>query len=139
MERDFASTSITAPVPVPIQLAAVHVRAAIEAEIRQELEPQIERWIAADLTRKTRHALLAQRRARARRLQAGSNRPPEMIRFRKRPPGKERERLKDQGWEYDPVAAVWHLPEDPEAWPATEKLLDELETYDIERLVEPLD
>ena len=101
-------------------------RAAIEAEIRQELGPQIERRVAAELTRKTRRALLAQRRARARRLQTGSNRPPEMIRFAKRPPGRLRNRLKAQGWDYDPVAAVWHLP-------------DELDAYDIERLAEPLD
>ena len=51
-------------------------RAVTEAEIRQELGPQIERRIAAELIRKTRRSLLTQRRARARHLQAGSNRLP---------------------------------------------------------------
>ncbi len=83
--------------------------------------------------------MLAQKRAQARRQHAGSNRPPEMIRFRARPPAAVRNRLKASGWWYDPVAAVWHLPDEPEAWPATERLLDKLDAaYDIERLVDPL-
>ena len=114
-------------------------RAAIEAEIRRELEPQIKRRVEAELIRKTRRAMLAQRRAQARRQQAGSNRPPEMIRFRSRPPAQLRNRLKAEGWWYDTVAAIWHLPDDPEAWSATERLLDKLDAYDIERLVAPLD
>lgn len=123
------------------QLAAQqpHALGKLRKRIRTEIEPGIRDGLEADLTRKTRRALLAQRRARARRLQAGSNRPPEMIRFAKRPPGRLRNRLKAQGWDYDPVAAVWHLPDDPEAWPASERLLDELDAYDIERLAEPLD
>ena len=36
-------------------------------------------------------------------------------------------------------AAVWHLPADPEAWPATQRLLDRLDGYGIERLSTPLD
>ena len=39
----------------------------------------------------------------------------------------------------NPVAAVWELPDDPEAWPAIERLLDDLEPYGIERLSKPLD
>ena len=114
-------------------------RAEIEAEIRRELGPQIKKRVEAELTRKTRRAMLAQKRAQARRQQAGSNRPPEMIRFKTRPPGAVRNRLKADGWWYDTVAAVWHLPNDPETWPATERLLDELDAaYGIERLVEPL-
>ena len=111
--------------------------------IRKTVEARIERetWarVAARLDRRTERALLAQRRAQARRLQAGSNRPPEKIRFKSRPPGKIRNRLKASGWLYDPVAAVWHLPEDPETWPASQRLLDELDAYDIEHLADPLD
>ena len=123
------------------QLAAQqpHALGKLRKRIRTEIEPGIRDGLEADLTRKTRRALLAQRRARARRLQAGSNRPPEMIRFANRPPGRLRNRLRAQGWDYDPVAAVWHLPDDPETWPASERLLDELDAYDIERLAEPLD
>lgn len=124
------------------QLAAQqpHAMAKLRRRIRTEIEPTIRDSVNAELTRKTRRAMLAHERAKARRLQAGSNRPPEMIRFAKRPPAKLRNRLKDvEGWWYDGVKAVWHLPDDPEAWPATQKLLDELDAYDIERLAEPLD
>ena len=48
-----------------------------------------------------------------------------------------RNRLKFAGWLYDPVAAVWHLPDDPARWPKTVRLLDELEKYGIERLALP--
>ena len=119
--------------------ALARLRAEIEADIRRELGPQIERRVEAELTRKTRRAMLAQKRAQARRQQTGSNHPPEMIRFKTRPPGAIRNRLKAESWWYDPVAAVWHLPDGPEAWPATERLLDELDGYGIERLAEPLD
>ena len=113
--------------------------AQIEAETRRELEPQITARITAELERKTRNALLAQKRAQVRRQQAGSNRPPELIRFKARPPGATRNRLKASGCLYDPVAAVWHLPDDPETWPAIERLLDDLDRYGIERLSKPLD
>jgi len=113
--------------------------AEIEADIRREFEPRIKRRVEGELSRKTHRALLAQKRAQVRRQQAGSNRPPEMIRFTTRPPGTVRNRLKASGWLYDPVAAAWHLPNDPKTWPATERLLDELDAYDIERLAEPLD
>ena len=111
------------------------IRRRVEAEVERETRARV----GARLDRRTERALLAQRRARARRLQAGSNRPPDMIRFLYRPPGKIRDRLKARGWEYDPVAAVWHLPDDPETWPDTERLLKDLEPYHIERLAEPLD
>ena len=75
--------------------------------------------------------------ALARRMLAASNRPPELIRFLTRPPAISRNRLKSSGWLYDPVAAVWHLPDDPAQWPETERLLDELEQYGIERLALP--
>ena len=111
------------------------IRRRVETEVERETRARV----SARLDRRTERALLAQRRARARRQQASSNRPPEMIRFKVRPPGAVRNRLKAAGWFYDPVDVVWHLPENPEAWPATERLLDELEPYDIERLVKPLD
>ena len=113
--------------------------AQIEAEIRRELGPRIEARVAAELKRKTRRAMIAQKRAQARRQQAGANRPPERIRFKARPPGEACNRLKAIGALYNPVAAVWELPDDPEAWPAIERLLDELDRYGIERLSKPLD
>lgn len=111
----------------------------LKRQVIADLRPKIEAQVAGELTRKTRRAMLAQRRAQARRQAAGSNRPPELIRFVTRPPATVRNRLKAAGWLYDPIGAVWHLPDDPATWPATERLLDELDAYDIERLAEPLD
>ena len=121
--------------------AMVRYRAKVErdlrAKIERDLRPKIEREISARLKRRTMRAMLVQRRAQARRTLAASNRPPELIRFLTRPPAKIRNRLKSSGWLYDPVAAVWHLPDDPAQWPETERLLDELEQYGIERLALP--
>ncbi len=50
-----------------------------------------------------------------------------------------RTRIKDAGWVYDPVAAVWHLPDNPEAWTDVQKLLDALDGYGIQRLGKVLD
>ncbi len=72
----------------------------------------------ARLRQKTERAMLVQKRAQA------------------RPPATVRNRLKAAGWLYDPVAAVWHLPTDPEEWAAARRLLDELEQYDIQRLAQ---
>ena len=116
-----------------------HAIAKLRRRIRAEIEPDIRKKVEAELTRKTHRAMIVQKRAQARRLQAGSNRPPELIRFKSRPPGAVRNRLKAAGWWWDTVAAVWHLPDDPAAWPATERLLDELEPHGIERLAKPLD
>ena len=123
------------------QLAAQqpHALNRLRKKVERELRPQIETKVAAELERKTRRAMLIQKRAQARRQTAGSNRPPELIRFERRPPAVMRNRVKDAGWSYDPVAAVWHLPEDPEAWPDVQKLLDELDGYGIQRLSKPLD
>ena len=114
-----------------------HALARYRAKVERDLRPKIERKISARLERRTMRAMLVQRRAQARRTLAGSNRPPELIRFLTRPPAKIRNRLKSSGWLYDPVACVWHLPDDPEKWPETERLLDELEQYGIERLALP--
>ena len=116
-----------------------HALGKLRRRIRAEIEPDIRKKVEADLTRKTQRAILAQKRAQVRRQQAGSNRPPELIRFAKRPPGTVRNRLKKFGWVYDLGRAVWILPDDPAVWPDTERLLKELEPYDIERLAEPLD
>ena len=115
-----------------------HALARFRAEVEQELRPKIERKISARLERRTERAMLVQRRAQARRMLAGSNRPPELIRFLNKPSGRVRQQLKSSGWLYDPVACVWHLPDDPEKWPETERLLDGLEQYGIERLALPL-
>ena len=112
--------------------------ARYRAEVERELRPKIESKISGRLERRTMRAMLVQRRAEARRTLAGSNRPPELVRFLTRPPAKIRNQLKSSGWLYDPVACVWHLPDDPAQWPETERLLDELEQYGIERLSLPL-
>lgn len=119
----------------PHEILKLHRK--VTAEIERELRPKIERKISAWLVGKTRRAMLVQRRAQARRMLAGNNRPPDMIRFVKKPSGVMRNRLKFAGWLYDPVAAVWHLPDDPARWPKTVRLLDELEKYGIERLALP--
>ena len=111
----------------------------LRRRIRAEIEPGIREKVEAELTRKTQRAILAQKRAQVRRQQAGSNRPPELIRFAKRPPWAVRQRLKKFDWVYDIERAVWILPDDPDAWSDTERLLKEFECYDIQRLVEPLD
>lgn len=100
-----------------------HALARLRRQIIEDLRPKIERQVRDELARKTRRAMLAQKRAQARRQQAGSNRPPEMIRFTQRPPAALRNRLKAAGWLYDPVAALWHLPDDPGLWDASEALL----------------
>lgn len=58
---------------------------------------------------------------------SGQQRAPARVRFGHRPPGTFRRRVREAGWRYDPVAAVWHLPEDPERWPAAVAVLDEAE------------
>ena len=114
-----------------------HAMARLAARTERELRPKIESKISARLERRTMRAMLVQRRAQARRTLAGSNRPPELVRFLTRPPAKIRNQLKSSGWLYDPVACVWHLPDDPAQWPETERLLVELEKYGIERLALP--
>ena len=115
-----------------------HAMARLAAQVERELRPKIESKISRRLERRTMRAMLVQRRAQARRTLAGSNRPPELVRFLTRPPAKIRNQLKSSGWLYDPVASVWHLPDDPKKWPETVRLLDELEQYSIERLSLPL-
>ena len=121
--------------------AMVRYRAKVErdlrAKIERDLRAKIERKISARLDRRTTHAMLVQRRAQARRTLAGSNHPPELIRFLTKPPAVVRNDLKYAGWLYDPVAAVWHLPDDPADWPRTVRLLVELKQYGIERLALP--
>ena len=114
------------------------LRQEVEAELRPKIELEVRQRITGKLERRTERAMLAQRRAQVRRQQARSNRPPELVRFKSRPPAALRNRLKAAGWLYDPVAAVWHLPNDPDQWPATETMLDELGAYGIERLVSSL-
>jgi len=58
---------------------------------------------------------VAAKKAQVRRQEAGSNRPPDGVRFILKPTVAVRQRLKDAGWLYDPVAAIWHLPDDPVA------------------------
>ena len=121
--------------------AMVRYRAKVERDLRSKFErdlgPKIKREVSARLERKTTRAMLVQRRAQARRTLAASDHPPELIRFLTRPPAISRNRLKSSGWLYDPVAAVWHLPDDSAQWPRAVRLLVELEKYGIERLALP--
>lgn len=113
------------------------LRAKVEAELRKEIEPRLRRKVEDQLYAKTHRAILAQKRAQARRAAIGANRPPECIRFEKAPPAVRREALKVAGWLYDPVAAVWHLPADPASYEATERLLEALSAFGVVRLAKP--
>ena len=95
-----------------------HALAKLKRAVQDELKPEIERQVRHQLTRTTRRAMLAQRRAQARRQAAGSNRPPERVKFTQRPP-----------------AAIWHLPDDPSHWEAVERLLVQFEPMDFCRSV----
>jgi hypothetical protein len=111
----------------------------VEAELLRELRPKITERVKGELLRKTRRSLLVQKRAIAQRQTAGSNAPPEAIRFSKRPPRAIRNALKAGGWLFDPVAVVWHLPNDPASWPEVQQLLDHLEEFGIIKLTIPDD
>lgn len=112
--------------------------AELRARIELDLEPQIRAEVAAKLRRRTERAMLVQNRAAGRQRPVEANRPPECIRFTQRPPAATRARLKAAGWLYDPVAAVWHLPDDPDLWEATERLLASLAPYPHLALAKPL-
>ncbi|RED10687.1 hypothetical protein [Pontivivens insulae] len=116
--------------------AIAAMRDKVAGEIEAELRPVLEKKIARQMEVRTRRAMLVQKRAQVRRQQAGSNRPPDGVRFQLKPPGAVRQRIKQAGWLYDPVAAVWHLPEDPSHWDNAEALMAELDViYGVERLV----
>lgn len=117
--------------------ALAQARREISEQIKRELKPKVEAQVGKALRRKTERAMLAQKRKAARIHLATSNAPPELIRFEFRPPATVRNRLKSAGWLYDPVAAVWHVPENPNNWPEVEKLLAELEPYSITKLQKP--
>ena len=115
-----------------------HAMARLAARTERDLRPKIERKISARLERMTMRAMLVQRRAQARRTLLAGNRPPELIRFLKKPSGAVRTQLTSAGWLYDPVACVWHLPDDPKKWLDTVRLLVELEEYSPEPFALPL-
>ena len=116
-----------------------HAIAKLAKKVERELRPVIEQKIAGQLEAKTRRAMLTQKRAAAQRHPASSNSPPALIRFAFRPPAAVRDKIKAAGWLYDPVAAVWHLPEDPKQWPTVQGLLDELAPYGVTPLANPQD
>ena len=113
------------------------LRKKVEAETVRKIGPKIRAQVKAELLRKTRRAMLIQKRAIAQRQKAGSNTPPEAIRFSRRPPATIRNTLKSEGWLFDPVAVVWHLPNDPSKWPEVQRLLDRLEEFGIIKLTIP--
>lgn len=104
-----------------------HALARLRAKAVAEVEQEVRETVTKRLELRTERALLAQARAEARQHPADSNAPPARVRFGHRPPGTFRRKLREAGWRYDPVAAVWHLPEDPERWPAAVAVLDEAE------------
>lgn len=108
-----------------------HALAKLRRRVEKELERELRAEVAEKLRRRTERALLAQARAAARLHPAESNRPPPRVRFERIPPASERNRLKAAGWRYDPVAAVWHTPDDPALWSATEALLGALAAYGV--------
>ena len=114
-----------------------HAMARLAARTERHLRPKIESKISARLERMTMRAMLLQRRAQARRRLLAGNRPPELIRFLKKPSGAVRNQLTSAGWLYDPVACVWHLPDDPKKWLDTVRLLVELEKYSPEPFALP--
>ena len=107
----------------------------VEADVTAALKPRITKKVEQVLMQRTYRAMLAQKRAQARRSIAGANRPPNCIRFTKAPPAAQRVALKAAGWLYDPVAAVWHLPDDPATFAATERLLGGLDGFGVVGLV----
>ena len=113
------------------------LRKQVEAETVRRIGPKIREQVKAELLRKTRRALLIQSRAYAQRQKVGSNTPPEAIRFTRRPPPAIRNTLKSGGWLFDPVAVVWHLPNDPSKWQEVQQLLDRLEEFGITKLTIP--
>ena len=135
--EDVEAVRLVARQPHVVARYRVKVERDLRSEFERDLGPEIERDVTARLDRKTTHAMQRQRRAIAQRMLEASNRRPELIRFRNKPPSVKRNDLKLEGWVYDPVAAVWHLPDHPADWWRTERLLDELKIYGIERLVLP--
>ena len=99
------------------------LREFVEAKARGEVRRWLDRW--------NRMALRRAARAEARRHPAGSNAPPARIRFGTIPPEEFRKRLREAGWWYDWIAAVWNLPEDPDRWPAVEALIAEAEASGV--------
>ena len=135
--EDVEAVRLVARQPHVVARYRVKVERELRSEFERDLGPTIKREVSRRLDRKTTLAMQRQRGAITRRMLAASNRPPELIRFRKKPPSVVRNDLKLSGWVYDPVAAFWHLPNHPADWWRTERLLDELEKYDIERLALP--
>jgi hypothetical protein len=113
------------------------LRNKVERELIKTMQPKIREKVAEQLTKKTRRAMLIQKRAAALRQPASSNAPPETIRFGSKPEARIRDKLKSGGWLYDPVAAVWHLPTDPAHWPEVQQLLDQLTMYSPVYLMVP--
>ena len=135
--EDVEAVRLVARQPHVVARYRVKVERDLRSKFERDLGPKIKREVSARLDRRTTHAMLVQRRAQARRTLAGSNRPPQLIRFLTKPPGVVRNDLKLAGWVYDPVAAVWHLPDHPADWPRTLRLLIELRPYGIEHLALP--
>jgi hypothetical protein len=113
------------------------LRRKIEQELRKELEPAIRNRVKRELYLKTKRAMMLQKRTEARQRPIGANRPPECIRFEKAPPAARRNALKAAGWLYDPVAVIWHLPDDPASYAASERLLSALAEFGVSRLAKP--
>lgn len=107
----------------------------LRAELSKKLTPKITQQVRQKLTRSIQRAIKLQERAKYKRIEnVRKNTPPPFIRFNKKPPMEIREQIKKAGWIYNPVARVWITPKNEEEWAATEKILKNLEQYEIEHL-----
>lgn len=105
-----------------------HGLARLRREALADVRREVRKSCAAELRRRTRKALLVQARKEARAVPAGANAPPSRVRFGVRPPMLVRWALRELGWRYDPVAAVWIVPQDdPATWDRSLRVLGELE------------
>ena len=132
--EDVEAVRLVARQPHVLARHRVKVERDLRSKFEKDFGPKIEREVSERLDRKTTLAMRRQRRAQVRRMDEFSNLKPEMIRFLTKPPAILRNELKYSGWLYDPVANVWHLPNDPADWLRTDRLLGELQPYRIERL-----
>ena len=106
-----------------------HSLSKLKKRVEKDLLPKVEASVKAALRRRTQRAMLVQARSEARRQPAGANRPPSTVRFQVKPSEAVRAALRASGWRWDPVAAVWHLPDDPALYEASTALLRDLEQW----------
>lgn len=132
-EKDVETIRLLVNQPHALAKLREQLRSEITAELRKKLTAEIEKKVRAKLAREAERAIKVQERAQYKRAQeTGRNSPPPFIRFKVKPPAGVRDHLKQNGWIYNPVLALWITPKDPSLWPAIEKTLTLLKPYDVE-------